>query len=207
MIVVWTAGHNGRCMSDISLLPLTHTFQKPSSASRYATLHKAYWQESYDFRYSERLIHVPNRDFYALQKLLDGAGEGLRMSTAAEEVALQLELEKADRDPRNARVFDDLFSRNDDQRYYWQWTATALRVPLGRRPEAYEVDKQGRRYWVRMLVSGNEEVGEVLVPEGNGRVVPPKTGVSDVWDEVSGLPTVTEPLIWPHSPYTTHFWF
>src|SRR5262249_55540647 len=130
-----------------------------------------------------------------------------RMSTAAEEVALQLELEKADRDPRNARVFDDLFSRNDDQRYYWQWTATALRVPLGRRPEAYEVDKQGRRYWVRMLVSGNEEVGEVLVPEGNGRVVPHKTGVTDVWDEVSGLPTVTEPLIWPHSPYTTHFWF
>jgi hypothetical protein len=129
------------------------------------------------------------------------------MSTAAEELAIQLELERAGEDPRNAKAFDDLFGRNDDQRYIWQWTATGLRVPKGRKPNAYEVDNQGRKYWVRILVIGNSEVGEVLVPEGNGRVIPCTPGLPDVWDEVTGLPTITEPLKWPHNPYTTHFWF
>lgn len=138
---------------------------------------------------------------------MQGLGDGRRMSTAAEELAIQLELERAEKDPRAAAVLDDLFARNDDKRYFWQWTATGLRVPKGRAPSAYEVDKNGQRYWVRILLVGNSEIGEIQVPEGNGRVVPHKPGLRDVWDEVSGLPTVTEAMTWPHAPFTTHFWF
>lgn len=150
---------------------------------------------------------MPNRDFYVVQTFLQRLGDGRRMSTAGEELAIQLELERVRQDPRNAKVFDDLFARNDDKRYFWQWTATGLRVPKGREPNAYEVDKRGRKYWVRIWLIGNSEIGEILVPEGNGRIVAHTPDVRDVWDEVSGLPTVTDGLRWPHNPYTTHFWF
>ena len=123
-----------------------------------------------------------------------------RMSTAAEELAIQLGLERAGQDPRKAGVFDDLFGRNDSHVYIWQWTATGLRVPKGRDPNKYETDRQGRKYWVREFLIGNNTVGVVLVPEGNGRV-------AVEWDEVSGLPRVTEDISFPHNPYTTHFWF
>ena len=194
-------------MPDISLPPLKSKLRKNRSASRYPSLGVAYRQNGYEFLYSDRVVHIPHHDFYFLQAFLETLGGGRGMSTAAEELAIQLELERSAEDPRNAKAFDDLFARNDDQRYIWQWTATGLRVPKGRKPNAYEVDKHGRKYWVRILVIGNSEVGEVLVPEGNGRVVPHTPEVPDVWDEVTGLPTITEPLKWPHNPYTTHFWF
>ncbi|MBI1972063.1 MAG: hypothetical protein HYS53_02070 [Candidatus Aenigmarchaeota archaeon] len=129
---------------------------------------------------------------------------GYRMSTAAEELAIQLGLERAGQDPREAGVFDDLFARNNLKTYVWpyvwQWTETGLHVPKERDPSKYETDPQGRKYWVRELLIGNEAVGKILVPEGNGRVVVE-------WDEVSGLPRVTENIDFPHTPYTTHFRF
>lgn len=196
-------------MHDISLPPVKHKLRRNNSASHYPTRRAAYRQKGYEFLYADRLVHLPSQDFYTLQvqAFVQGLGDGRRMSTAAEELAIQLELERAGEDPRTAKVFDDLFARNNDKRYFWQWTATGLRVPPGRQPNAYEVDKQGRKYWVRILLIGNAEIGEVLVPEGNGRVVPHTSDVRDVWDELSGLPTVTEMLRWPHHPYTTHFWF
>ncbi|MBI4177057.1 MAG: hypothetical protein HY516_01710, partial [Candidatus Aenigmarchaeota archaeon] len=84
--------------------------------------------------------------------------------------------------------------------HIWQWTETGLRVPKGRDPRKYETNGQGEKYWVRELLIGSDTVGEILVPEGNGRVVVE-------WDEVSGLPRVTEDIAFPHKPYTTHFWF
>ena len=52
-----------------------------------------------------------------------------------------------------------------------------------------------------MGLVGDQEVGEILVPEGYGRLVAE-------WDEVSGIPRVTiENRDFPHKPYTTHFWF
>ncbi|MBI1971806.1 MAG: hypothetical protein HYS53_00755 [Candidatus Aenigmarchaeota archaeon] len=125
---------------------------------------------------------------------------GQRMSTAAEELAIQLGLERAGKDSRRADVFDDLFGRNHSNWRASQWTDTDLRVPKGRDPDKYETDGQGRKYWVRTAVVGDEEFGEVLVPEGYMRVVVE-------WDEVFGIPRVTEDIDFPHKPYTTHFWF
>ncbi len=80
-------------------------------------------------------------------------------------------------------------------------TETCLRVPKGRNASKYETDAQGRKYWVRTALVSDKEVGEVLVPEGGGRLVAE-------WDEVSGVPRVTvENQDWPHNPYTTHFDF
>lgn len=194
-------------MPDISLPPLKKRIRIERGRSRYPALGLAYRRSAYEIVFADRLLPVPNQDFYVLQRFVDGLGAGRRISTAAEELAIQLKFERADQDPRNALVFDDLFARNEDKKYFWQWTATGLRVPEGRTPLVYETDAKGRKYWVRILVVGNEEIGEVLVPEGNGRVVPHTPDVRDVWDEVTGLPTVTEPIKWPHAPYTTHFWF
>src|SRR3989338_8273112 len=125
----------------------------------------------------------------------------MRMSTAGEELDIQLAIERAGEDPRKAGVFDDLFARGPDKIYMWQWTETGLRVPKGRKADAYETDAQGRKYWVRIGLVGDQEVGEILVPEGYGRLVAE-------WDEVSGIPRVTiENRDFPHKPYTTHFWF
>lgn len=121
------------------------------------------------------------------------------MSTAGEELAIQLALERGGKDPRKAKAFDDLFARGPDKIYMWQWTETGLRVPNGRKAGAYETDGQGRKYWPRIVLIGDQEVGEILVPEGNGRLVAE-------WDVVFGIPRVTENVYWPHRP-TTHFEF
>jgi len=133
--------------------------------------------------------------------------EGYRMSTAAEELAIQLALEREGKDPRKSEVFNDLFARGPDKIYMWQWTETGLRMPKGRDPKSYETDPQGRKYWVRMLLIGDEEQGEVMVPEGGGRIVPYTEDLSDVWDEVSGLPRVTAESGNEYDNHTTHFWF
>jgi hypothetical protein len=123
------------------------------------------------------------------------------MSTAGEELAIQLALERAGKDTREAEIFNDLFARNVDKIYIWQWTETGLRVPKGRRAGKYETDTQGRKYWIREVLEGDKVVGEILVPEGDGRLVAE-------WDEVFGIPRVTvENQDFPHNPYTTHFWF
>ncbi|MBI4177626.1 MAG: hypothetical protein HY516_04660 [Candidatus Aenigmarchaeota archaeon] len=168
----------------------------PAVSQTYPTLGKSYKHAGHEIEYSPRLVRT-GKDYHASKAGITG---GERMSTAAEELAIQLGLERAGQDPRTAGVFDDLFARNEPRIYMWQWTETGLRVPKGRDPRKYETNGQGEKYWVRELLIGSDTVGEILVPEGHGRVVVE-------WDEVSGLPRATEDIAFPHKPYTTHFWF
>jgi len=166
------------------------------ASSTYQTLGNAYKHSGSIVKYSGSLRRTGKKYYDSKAEI----PEGLRMSTAAEELAIQLALERADNDPRKAKAFDDLFAKDNDKIYMWQWTETGLRVPKGRKADAYETDAQGRRYHPRIVLIGDQEVGEILVPEGNGRV-------AVEWDEVFGLPRVTEDIAYPHEPHTTHFWF
>lgn len=168
---------------------------QPASSS-YRSLGTSYQSAGHSIEYFP-ILTITGKDYYDSRA---GIPSDQRMSTAAEELAIQLGLERAGQDPRTAEAFNDLFARNDSHRYVWQWTETGLRVPEGRDPTKYETDAHGRKYWARELLIGNNAVGEVLVPEGNGRV-------AVEWDEVFGLPKITEDIVWPHTPYTTHFFF
>ncbi|MBI5061826.1 MAG: hypothetical protein HZB67_05965 [Candidatus Aenigmarchaeota archaeon] len=166
-------------------------------SSSYPTLGVNYKQGGYEIEYANRLVRT-GKHYYDSKAELP---ENYRMSTAAEELAIQLALERAGNDPGKAKVFDDLFARGLDKIFIWQWTETGLRVPKGREAGKYETDAQGRRYWARIVLDGDKEVGEILVPDGGGRLVAE-------WDEVFGIPRVTiENRDFPHNPYTTHFWF
>ncbi len=165
---------------------------QPASSS-HPSLGASYRSAGNSIEYSSSLVRT-GKNYYG-SKPTDG-----RMSTAAEELALQLGLERSGKDPRQAGVFNDLFARNDSHLYIWQWTETGLRVPKGREADIYETDGQGRKYWAREVLIGDNVVGEILVPEGNRRVVV-------AWDEVFGVPSATEDIAWPHNPYTTHSWF
>ncbi|MBI3413205.1 MAG: hypothetical protein HY051_03940 [Candidatus Aenigmarchaeota archaeon] len=176
-------------------------------SSSYPTLGSSYSHKGHQIEYAPRLVRT-GKNYY---KSRGGIPKGERMSTAAEELAIQLGMEKAGIDPRTAEVFYDLFARNESHVYIWrnelpvyiwQLTETGLRVPKGCDPHKYETNGQGDKYWVRELLIGNNAIGEILVPEGNGRVVVE-------WDELSGLPSVTKDcdIHLPHAPYTTHSWF
>ncbi len=227
----------------------------PAASSIYPTLGASYKQGAYEISHTGRLVRT-DKHYYDSKA---GIPEGLRMTTAGEELAIQLKYEKvaniirrtdereilgknpselADEllkyastedereaisyvfreesdamnsvfaqtngilipDPRKSVVFDDLFARGPEKIYMWQWTETGLRVPKGREADRYETDAHGRKYWVRIALVGDKEEGEVLVPEGNGRL-------AVELDEVFGIPRVTEDMNWPHKPYTTYFWF
>ncbi|HLC76691.1 MAG TPA: hypothetical protein VJH04_00650 [archaeon] len=229
----------------------------PAVSSDYPRLVASYKHGGYEVDYANPLVRT-GKNYHNSKAEIP---EGLRMSTAGEELAIQLKYEKVanilrrideheilgkppgqvadvlrnlakedDReaisyvfgmeseamqsvyeqnkgvltiDPRNAKVFDDLFARGQDKIYMWQWTETFLRVPRGRQnPDKPDyVDSNGRKYWAREFGNGNEVVGVVYVPEGNGRLVAEL-------DEVSGVPQVTiEDRKLPHKPYNTHFWF
>ncbi len=168
----------------------------PAASSSYPALGNSYNRAGYPIEYSSRLVRT-GRDYYDSKTQIP---EGQRMSTATEELAIQLGLEKAGQDPRKASVFDDLFAKNESKIYMWQWTETGLRVPKGYKADKFEKDGQGRKYWPRTVLIGDKEIGEMLVPEGAGRV-------AVEWDEVFGIPKATEEIDWPHKPYTTHFWF
>ena len=183
-------------MQTATIPELTEKFVVPAATSSYPTLGTAYKLPKYSINHSLRLERTGKnyRDTKA------GIPEGIWMSTAAEETAIQLAIERDGKDSRKAKVFDDLFGRNNDSWYAWQWTETGLRVPKGHDPNKYETDSQGRKYWPRIVLIGDREVGEVLVPEGNGRVVVE-------WDEVFGLAKITEDIPYLHKGYTTHSWF
>ena len=167
----------------------------PAVSSSYPTLGASYRRGGYEVDHASKLVRTGS-NYYDSKA---GIPEGMRMSTAGEELAIQLEIERAGKDVREAGVFDDLFGR-DPCKYISQWTETGLRVPKGRKADDYET-KQDRRYWVRTVLIGDHEVGEVLVPEGGGRFV-------EEWDEVFGTPKVTtENRDFTQKPYTTHFWF
>lgn len=168
---------------------------QPASSS-YPSIGTTYKRAGYTIEYSPALTRT-DRNYYGSETLIPS---GQRMSTAAEELAIQLGLEKVGKDPRKEAVFNDLFGRKDCTWDAWQWTDTGLRVPKGWDPTKYETDSKDRKYWAREVLIGDKVAGEILVPEGNGRVVVE-------WDEVFGIPRATMDINWPHSHYTTHFWF
>ncbi|MBI4167737.1 MAG: hypothetical protein HY515_02155 [Candidatus Aenigmarchaeota archaeon] len=176
--------------------PSTTTLILPPASSIHPTLGIVYRPAGHRIEYFTTMTRT-GKNYYDSEV---GISDDSRMSTAAEELAIQLDLEKTHQDPRKAAAFDDLFGRNDSHWYAWQWTKTGLRVPNGQDPTEYETDRQGRKYWVREVLAGNEVVGKIPVPEGNGRVVVE-------WDEVFGIPRATKEIGWPHRRYTTHFRF
>lgn len=150
----------------------------------------------YAIKYSDRFVRT-SKNYHDSKSEIP---EGLRMSTAGEELALQLVSESKGADSRKGLLFNDLFGRNDSQWRAQQLTETGLRVPQGRDANAYETDGKGRKYWPRLVLLGNKVVGEARVPEGHGRVVVE-------WNYVFGIPHATDAITQPHRPYTTHFWF
>lgn len=168
----------------------------PAASSVYPTIGNSFKNPEYKINYSQKLVKT-GKNYYDSKEQLPA---GYRLSTASEERALQRAIEETGKDPRKAKIFDDLFARNKEKWYAWQWTETGLRVPKAYKSDKHEKDEQGRKYWPRIVLIGNEKVGEVLVPEGSGRVIVE-------WDEVFGIPRVTENIVWFHKGYNTHFWF
>jgi hypothetical protein len=129
------------------------------------------------------------------------------MSSMAIESLLDQQARSEGKDPREAGHNNDLFARNDDNVYVWQWTSTGLRVPKRSTPN-YDpdtpdhTDGQGRKYWVKELLAGDKVIGEVLVPEGNGRVIVE-------WDPVTGLPLVTSnnEADMKYENHDSHWWY
>ncbi len=144
-----------------------------------------------------RLV-LTGKNYYDCKTIADAQGIGI--SASYEELAMQLAYENAGIDPGQEETFNDLFGRNEDKIYIWQWTRNGLRVPTGQEPEKYETDKRGRKRWKRIFLEGDKEVAELWVPEGNDHVV-------TEWNELFGVPAATEDISWPHKPYTTHFVF
>ncbi|MBI4015150.1 MAG: hypothetical protein HY362_00295 [Candidatus Aenigmarchaeota archaeon] len=174
----------------VTALPMETLTVQPAVSGRLDIL------KGYNLEMDPRLT-ITGKNLYKSRELVP---KDFRISTAAEELALQLAEEAAGKDPRQATVFDDLFARNEGQVYVFQWTETGLRVPKGTQPEYFQTDSNGSKYYPRIVLIGDKEVGEVLVPEGDGRVV-------TKWDKVFGLPAETESIKFPHTPYTTHFRF
>jgi len=170
----------------------------PAASSVYQLLGVACDRPQYEIEYSEELIRQYGHGEIKIPK-------GFRISTAAEELAIQHALEKNDNDPRDAVAYNDIFGRNEerfDNNNGWHallLTETRLRVPIGWENGRYETDEKGRKYWPRIVLIGDEEVGEVSIPEGNGRVIMEL-------DEVFGLPKITEEDS-PKYRLDSHFWF
>jgi len=149
--------------------------------------------------YSSHLIKAPTLNYYQIKEVLP---QGYRMSTAVEELKIQLAQEKASKDLREAKPFIDLFSKDKNGNYIWQWTATGLRVPRGWECARYEIDRKGDKRYPRIVLIDDNEVGEVLIP-GDGF----ESEILE-WDEVFGLPLQTREYIpWSHKSCSKHFLF
>lgn len=180
-----------------TLCNLVEVRMQPVSFSTYRFVKTGeYRQPDHSFKYSPVLTKT-GRNYYDSKEQIP---EGSRMSTSAEELSIQLCLEMAGQDPRKAAVFNDLFARGDVG-YVWQWTETGLRIPNGWEKGKYQTDAKGNIQFPRIVLIGDQEVGEALVPEGNGRVVVE-------WNEVFGIPSLTVGKGDATDPknHTTHFY-
>ncbi len=198
-----------------------------------ASMSGSYSREGYIISCSPALART-GKDFYgSLEKVARGISGGelprvARVSTAAEELALQRGYESDGIDPRSekAAMFNDLFGRNSHGWHAIQWTATALRVPKGvntgqreiggngepkYRREVVAVDispyleqiadpKFERDNWRDIIGLASRVEGEMDVPTGNGMVVVE-------YDSMFGIPSETREIELPHTGYNSHFWF
>lgn len=167
--------------------------------SEYPIIGKASTRPAGEILYSARLVPTPDMNFYTVQGSMP---EGIRMSTAAEELAKQLEIERAGQDPRKDAFFNDLFGKGPAKKYMLQWTSTGLRVPAGMEaPKSYKEVIDGKIHDVYhfTVLEGDKEVGEALVPLGDGRIV-------TSWNEVNGIARTTTNEGLPHGKHTTHWY-
>jgi len=178
----------------------------PSVSSSYPTIGASHRRGGYEVDYASRLAN--GGEF----------PEDYRISTAGEELAIQLALERAGKDPKREAVFDDLFARNPSRVTYrdganrrrnamLQMTATRLRVPKRYRRSDGLVgyDDSGRELYAMEVLERGKVVGEIVVPEA-------WDGIVAEWDEVFGIPRAilegSEDSTYDFpAPYTTRFRF
>jgi len=156
-------------------------------------------QSPYDARVASGLTPTTDKTFYQIQESMPN---GQRMSTAAEELAGQLYEEIRGNDPREAAFFDNLFGRGPARKHMWQWTSTGLRVPAGlEAPKSYNevIDGKVHEVYHFIVLEGDKEVGEALVPIGNGQIL-------TSWNEVHGIPRTTTDENLPYHEHTTHWY-
>ena len=154
-------------------------------------------QKPYEIRAAASLTPTLGKTVYQIQ-----FADGQRMSRAAEDLAKQLEIERAGQDPRADAFFDDLFASGPDNVYRWQWTSTGLRVPAGlEAPKSYNeiIDGKVHDVYHFIVLEGDKEVGGVLVPIGNGQIV-------TSWNEVHGIARTTTNENLPYDKHTTHWY-
>ena len=81
-------------------------------------------------------------------------------------------------------------------------------MPKNKHPDELYVVKEGGRLsrkYLREVLICNKVVGDILVPEGNGRPVPYTENPEDVWYTAFGIPRITSDD--PQIRHTTHLWF
>ena len=155
-------------------------------------------QSPYDVQVASGLTPTADKTFYQLQEQMR---KKRRMSTAAEELTGQLYEERKGNDSRKAAFFNGLFGRGKDKVYRWQWTSTGLRVPAGlEAPKSYRevIDDEIHQVYHFIVLEGDKEVGEALVPRGDFRIV-------TSWNEVHGIPRTTTNENLPYDKHTTHW--
>ncbi len=177
----------------------------PTTSSVYSLIGRAYLREECDFSYSDNLV-ITSRNYSGSKQILEEMiargelPEGAVISTAAMEHALDLASLREGIDPRQAKHNNDLFARNKEEKYRFLWTSTLLRTPAGRKSDRYETNKKGSIKYPRDVFEFDEQVGEMLVPQGNGLVVVE-------FDHAFGVPSETKVIDYPHKGYYAHFWF
>ena len=177
-------------MSELMISELKEKLTVPVAISFYPGL-AVYRHSGYEIEYSPK-IEITGKNYHDSKAQLT---DGTKFSKAADELAIQLGYEKAGIDPRSkkAKAFNDIFGRNKEKIYAWQWTDTFLRIPSNKlNPEKPDyIDKHGRKFWAREWGLDNEIYGVVYIPEGGGRVVPKTKDFLDVYDLITGLPRIT----------------
>jgi hypothetical protein len=116
---------------------------------------------------------------------------GYRLSTASEEYELS-------ENGIEHVAFNDAFGRNPEHEYFWNHTDTGLLKPKGQKSD-YVKKEKGRTYHLRIVTEGGKKVGEIWVPEGNGKTI-------REWS-VFGLPTETVDGKEHKDGTETHFYF
>ncbi len=144
------------------------------------TYERTYHRDAYRLQY--RIGLVPYSDVIM-------PGGGWRLSTAAEELAIQLYQRK----PLNAKEFQDVLKPNR-----LQVTDTVLRAIPGWEGGKKQILPDSRKYSPRQVLERGRDIGYCWVPEGGSRSVP-RGPRDEIWNRLAGIPRITnEGLVQSH---------
>jgi hypothetical protein len=158
----------------------------------------------YMLEYNQRIIRSgQNRPGHIID-----VQEGFTASSAEEEMRILLESRERGQRPMDSIAYADLFGKNGY--YAGQRTRTGLRVPKGWENGRCQRNARGDKEYPRILLIGNEENDDVLVPDGRGWFVAE-------WND-NGIPrvTVNNAILFgtdvykihrSNCPYFVHWWF